>query len=88
MPGFTGRELEVVPTQSLAEGMNGLDVSRRVLIEHDHIVNVRCNLFQTLGNLIDDLISTRRYTAALRQSQALIRAQLGAKRRKWNLVLV
>lgn len=61
--------------QSLEEGMDWLDVSRRARIEHDHIVEVRRNLIQTLGNLANGLDKpSRRWTAALRHNQPLVKA--------------
>ena len=53
--GLRGRELEVVLAQALEERTHGLDVSRRVGVEDDHIVEVSLHLFQALYDLVDNL---------------------------------
>ena len=41
--------------QALEERPHGLNLSRRVGVEDDHIVEVRRLLFQALDNLVDNL---------------------------------
>ena len=51
---FRGGELEVMLSQAFEERTYRLDVSRRVGIGHDHIVEVGCHLFQAFGDFVDN----------------------------------
>ena len=53
--GLRARELEVMFAQALEEHSHGLDVSRRVGVGDDHIVEVGRHLFQALYDLVDNL---------------------------------
>ena len=53
--GLRGVELEVMLSQALEERPRCLDVSRRVGVEDDHIVEVGRHLFQALNNLVRHL---------------------------------
>ena len=50
-----GGELEALLAQALEERSHSLDVSRRVGVEDDHIVEVGYHQFQALDNLVDNL---------------------------------
>ena len=53
--GLRGGKLEVMLAQALEERQHGVDVSHRVVVEDDHIVEVGRHLFQALYNLVDYL---------------------------------
>ena len=53
--GLRGGELEGALAQALEERPHCLDVSRRVGVEDEHIVEVGRHLFRALYNLVDNL---------------------------------
>ena len=53
--GFRGGELEGMHAQALEERTYRLDVSRRVRVEDDQVVEAGHHLFQALHNLVDNL---------------------------------
>ena len=57
--GLRGRELEVVLAQELVERVRGLDVSRRIGVEDDHIVEMGCHLFQARYGRVDNFDKPR-----------------------------
>ena len=57
-------------------------------LNHDDIVQVCRNLFQTLDNIVDHLHKpTRQRAAALRHNQPLVEARGGAKCREWDCII-
>ena len=76
-------------SQALEERTYGLDVSRRVGFEDDHIVEIGRHLFQALYDLVDNLDEPPGLsTAALGHDEPLDEARGSAKRRESNGVLV
>ena len=76
-PIAPSRGLEVMLSKALEEGANRLDMSYRIGIEPNDIVEVCRHLFQVLNHLIDHLHEPpRRSAAALRHNEPLGEALL------------
>ena len=87
--GLRGGELEVMLAQALEERLHCLDVSRRVGVENDHIVEVGHHLEQALCNFVNDFDELPgRSAAALGHDEPLIEVHGSAKRRERNGILV
>ena len=83
-----GGELRVMLALPLEEGTYRLDTSRRIRVQHGHVVEVDCHLFEALDDLVDDLHEPAERSTAALGHETLIEARGSTKRRGSNDVLV